>query len=559
MAMETPQKRDNEQFLDSWKEIGVHLQRDVSTVMRWEKSEGLPVRRHQHGSRASVYAYRSELDAWRSARKPKSDEELQRPPWRRLIPALAGGAALGAVAVFLQWGPILNPADPLAQAANAGDGVSAKQVWTVSGRGGFQGSISPDDRFFYTSLGHTLLARDLISGENQALTDNAPGEYSFYPMVSPSGERLAYVQWTENEIAQLRVMRLDHSAPTVLVNDEEIPWLAPTGWSPDGRRILAVLSRRDDNYQIALVSAEDGAVQVLKSLEWRYPLKMSFSPDGKFIAYDVPSERNKPNRDIYILHADGSRETPVVRHPSHDRFPVWTPDGNHLLFTGDRTGTTGYWMIRVEEGETKGEARLVKADTGLVRPIGFTADGVYYHSKATVLEDVYIATLDPVTGSVQGEPVLASSSFRGANTLPEWSPDGKQLAYFSRRGLWHRGAISGVIIVRSVEDGNERELPLNVDFLADTRLRWSPDAKLLLFGGRRERQRGLYEMNVQTGEISAVVVSTIGRGDGMAPGLWTGKRSSTSGTSRERAVKFAFGSWKVVRRKFSISQPLRLI
>ena len=284
-----------------------------------------------------------------TARKPKASEGLQRPPWRRLIPALAGGLALLAVAAVALHGPILNPPDPLAEAANAGDGASAKQVWTIPGRSNFQGSISPDGRFFYTSRGpkRNLLARDLITGENQALTNNAPGEYSFRPMVSPGGERLAYVQWTENEIPQLRVMRLDHSAPTVLVNDEEVPWLVPVGWSPDGSRILAVFGRKDDNNQIVLVSAEDGAVQVLKSLEWRYPLKMSFSPDGKFIAYDVPSEINKPNRDIYILHADGSRETPVVRHPSHDRFPVWTPDGKNLLFTSDRTGATGYWMIGV--------------------------------------------------------------------------------------------------------------------------------------------------------------------------------------------------------------------
>ena len=507
-----PKAVSGEPPLQGWKEIAAYLDRDARTARRWELEAALPVRRHG-GEHGSVYAYPSELDAWRAARKPKTAEPEPSHPRRRYVPVLAGGLALAALAAAILRGPILNPPDPLAEAANAGDGVSAKQAWTIPGRSNFQGSISPDGRHFYTSKGpkNNLLARNLITSEEQSLTNNSPGEYSLHPMVSPGGNKIAYVRWTENEIPQLRVMRLDQSDPVVLVNDEEIPGLAPTGWSPDGRRILAVLSRRDDNYQIALVSAEDGTVQVLKSLEWRYPLKMSFSPNGKFIAYDLPAETNNPNRDIYILHADGSRETPVVRHPSHDRFPVWTPDGKNLLFTSDRTGTTGYWMIPVAEGRAVGPAQLVKADTGFVRAIGFTADGAYYHSKATVLEDVYIATLDPVTGSVQGEPVLASSSFRGANTLPEWSPDGKQLAYFSRRGLWHRGAISGVIVVRSIEDGNERELPLDVDVLTDTRLRWSPDARLLLFGGRRERQQGLYQMDLRTGEISAVVVSTIRR------------------------------------------------
>jgi TolB-like protein len=50
--------------LDSWKEIASFLRRDVRTVQRWEKREGLPVHRHQHDKLGSVYAYRPELSAW---------------------------------------------------------------------------------------------------------------------------------------------------------------------------------------------------------------------------------------------------------------------------------------------------------------------------------------------------------------------------------------------------------------------------------------------------------------------------------------------------------------
>ena len=51
----------NEVPLESWKEIAAYLKRDVRTVKRWEKGEGLPVRRHQHQARSSVYAYPSEV------------------------------------------------------------------------------------------------------------------------------------------------------------------------------------------------------------------------------------------------------------------------------------------------------------------------------------------------------------------------------------------------------------------------------------------------------------------------------------------------------------------
>jgi TolB-like protein/Tfp pilus assembly protein PilF len=50
--------------LGSWKDIAAYLQRDVSTVQRWEKREGMPVHRHLHGKLGSVYAFRSEIDAW---------------------------------------------------------------------------------------------------------------------------------------------------------------------------------------------------------------------------------------------------------------------------------------------------------------------------------------------------------------------------------------------------------------------------------------------------------------------------------------------------------------
>jgi TolB-like protein/Flp pilus assembly protein TadD len=64
----------SESRLDSWKEIALYLHRDVTTVQRWEKHEGMPVHRHLHHKRGSVYALSSELDAWRQSRKLRLDE-----------------------------------------------------------------------------------------------------------------------------------------------------------------------------------------------------------------------------------------------------------------------------------------------------------------------------------------------------------------------------------------------------------------------------------------------------------------------------------------------------
>lgn len=61
----------SEEKLDSWKEIAGFLDREVRTVQRWERTEHLPVHRHAHQKKSSVYAYASELAAWRKNRQPR--------------------------------------------------------------------------------------------------------------------------------------------------------------------------------------------------------------------------------------------------------------------------------------------------------------------------------------------------------------------------------------------------------------------------------------------------------------------------------------------------------
>ncbi len=59
---------------DSWKEIAAYLNRNVRSVQRWEKTEGLPVHRHRHERACSVSARKREIDAWQKQRSHVSDE-----------------------------------------------------------------------------------------------------------------------------------------------------------------------------------------------------------------------------------------------------------------------------------------------------------------------------------------------------------------------------------------------------------------------------------------------------------------------------------------------------
>jgi TolB-like protein/Tfp pilus assembly protein PilF len=72
--------------LDSWKEIAAYLSRDVTTVQRWEKREGMPVHRHLHDKRGSVYALTKELDGWIQSRRSRVDDPTLEPETEILQP-----------------------------------------------------------------------------------------------------------------------------------------------------------------------------------------------------------------------------------------------------------------------------------------------------------------------------------------------------------------------------------------------------------------------------------------------------------------------------------------
>lgn len=92
--------------LDSWKEIAAYLKRHPRTVHRWEQTEDLPVHRHLHEQRPTVYAYRSELDAWwnnRGDRLEDIERATQSQLKRRLLVFGAIATSLLGLGVLLWW------------------------------------------------------------------------------------------------------------------------------------------------------------------------------------------------------------------------------------------------------------------------------------------------------------------------------------------------------------------------------------------------------------------------------------------------------------------------
>ena len=89
--------------LESWKDIAAHFGRRVRTVQRWEKEEGLPVHRHAHRSRGSIFAIAGELDAWWASRTARTADlpGAQAPPLPAGDPRPRHGRRTAAVAIAI--------------------------------------------------------------------------------------------------------------------------------------------------------------------------------------------------------------------------------------------------------------------------------------------------------------------------------------------------------------------------------------------------------------------------------------------------------------------------
>ena len=313
-----PSVKPSEERLNSWKEIAAYLKRDVTTVQRWEKREGMPVHRHLHDRMGSVYAFRAELDAWVSSRSFRAAPEngnndpspnslappqrsaisTPRTPWKLAL-ALAGAGAVLAVltGVWLQRTEYFwrNP-------------IAAARFQTVTDFGGMEQAAA--------------VSRD---GHLVAFLSDRDGQMDVW--VTQVGSGLFH--------------NLTHGSAQELVN----PSVRTLGFSPDGSLVTFWVRRQDGS------SRSDIGVWALPTLGGpprpylEGVAEFDWSPDGSRLAYHTTG----PGDPLFVSH--GSRqpqEQPIFTAPAglHSHFPLWSPDASFIYFVqGSLPDKLDIWRI----------------------------------------------------------------------------------------------------------------------------------------------------------------------------------------------------------------------
>ena len=293
--------------LDSWKDIAAHLKRDVTTVQRWEKREGMPVHRHFHDKLGSVYAFRAELDAWSASRHPGSVP----PVVLAAPPPLSGQRRVAWLA--------------LALGILAGLGAA---VWYLQRTESDQDNPLADARF-------------------TPLTDFEGSEHA--AAISRDGSFVAFLSDrdgpTDVWVTQVGTGQF-HNLTRGAIRELANPSLRTLGFSPDATLVF-LWARRPDSPSADAISV--WAVPTLGGPPRLYlegGAELDWSHAGSRLVYHTTAAGDP----FFVKEGDGPGRRILVAPPGqHAHFPVWSPDDRFIYFVqGTLPDAMDVW--RVEPG-----------------------------------------------------------------------------------------------------------------------------------------------------------------------------------------------------------------
>jgi Tol biopolymer transport system component len=340
--------------------------------------------------------------------------------------------------------------------------------------------ISPDGSslFFagFEQEGSSLFRVPLVGGSPRLL---ARGWTSFDADWSPDGRRIVLGRrgGPEGEHDEVTVIDADSGRPEVLatITDGAITTLA---WSPDGQRIafsvtgranFAAIQRIDlfdfESQQVATVHRFPGGA-VSQALDWDgdgalvYAWSHSQAGRGPFELerLDLATGRTRtlttlqslPDRieiagpgelvlDAPELHqslvevalGDSAAPRVLTSGPTVDRQPAFSPDGEWIVFSSDRSGSLDLWAIATDSGAVR---RLTYDDADDWDP-AFTPDGRHLLWSSNRSGNFEIWMADPEGGSARQ---VSSDGVDAEN--PAMTADGEWIVYSSANpaspGLW---------------------------------------------------------------------------------------------------------------------------
>lgn len=308
----------------------------------------------------------------------------------------------------------------------------------------------------------------LTGGEAKRITSTAAVESD--PHFSPDGKLLAFSS-NRSGVTAVYVVATEGGIPNRLTWYPEDAFAR--GWSPDGKSVLYASTREtapSDYARLWTVPVGGGASTLLPA-PWAY--NGQFSDNGKQLVLDRMNRwdrewrnyRGGQNTALQILDLETLKETSLPNERTMDLQPLWL--NNQVYFLSDRDFNMNIWQYDSKNASVKQVTKLKDTDIKWLSSNG--KDLVYEWSGNIYLLDPNIGNSKQIDIEVKGDFPWAEIKWENVSsraTNASLSPTGKRILVEAR----------GEIFTVPVENGDALNLS-NSSGAADRQPIWSPDGR----------------------------------------------------------------------------------
>ncbi len=256
-------------------------------------------------------------------------------------------------------------------------------------------------------------------------------------------------------------------------NENSYSWLSV---NDSGDKIVA--TRVANNFKLHF--SADGETRPLSDAR-----SMAFVPDGRIV---FAGEQG----DIWLIGHDGGEKRQLTANAKRNLFPIASPDGEHLYFTSNRTGSNHVWRMNIDGSD---QVQLTNHEGGYPRFASPDGKWVYYRSDRS--GSVWKISSD----GLHEARVEAINDYAGA-----FSPNGQFLAYFFR-DVEDNGQLK--VGIRDLSDQSLVQTLNGLDNNVNTvDIAWSPDNRTINFVVEKEGKYTLWKHSVDS--TAPVFVADLG-------------------------------------------------